>query len=216
MKACNCYEDEISGGENQVYCIKYMCSAVSSRITILDSEDYLNVAMLLAKYALNLTRLSHRCEVLCFASHLFNSPQYYNEQRLVWCLEKCVTLVETLDFYAPSKLVQALHFPLETSKYFKLKNVTKVVQNKLDKLTPLLSKGNFYTFYGYFNFLNYLIKFRSYIILPKYYYYFIQITIILRKYYYYFTQLLITDSDEMKEYEEKLKSLQDYTNLLNK
>ncbi|XP_953982.1 vacuolar sorting protein 35 [Theileria annulata] len=162
MKACNCYEDEISGGENQVYCIKYMCSAVSSRITILDSEDYLNVAMLLAKYALNLIRLTQRCEVLCCASHLFNSPQYYNEQRLVWCLEKCVTLVETLDFYTPSKLVESLMFPLETSKYFKLKNTTKLVQNKLDKLSQLLPK------------------------------------------------------DEMKKYEEKVKALQEYTNLLTK
>ncbi|UKK00599.1 hypothetical protein MACK_000673 [Theileria orientalis] len=146
MHACNCYEDEITYSTDKLNCLKYMCSAVSSKITILEKDDYFNIAMLLAKYGLNLTRIHHRCQVLSVAAYLFSSPHYYNEQRLCWCLEKCVTVVNTFDFYAPYKLVEALLYPLETSKYFKLKSVTKLIQNKLDQLLPKLSKDEFKTY----------------------------------------------------------------------
>nr|PVC51963.1 hypothetical protein MACL_00001114 [Theileria orientalis] len=146
MHACNCYEDEITYSSDRLSSLKYMCSAVSSKITILEKDDYFNVAMLLAKYGLNLTRIHHRCQALAVAAYLFSSPHYYNEQRLCWCLERCVTVVNTFDFCAPYKLVEALLYPLETSRYFKLKSVTKLIQSKLDELLPKLSKDEFETY----------------------------------------------------------------------
>ncbi|EKX73866.1 Vacuolar protein sorting-associated protein family member protein [Theileria equi strain WA] len=139
LKACTCYEDELSTGRDQLASLKYMTAAISSKIYIIEREDYYNVAMILARYGSNMVRLLHRCEALVAAAYLFQNAQYFNETRIIWCLEKCISIINTYDFVKPFTRVKAFLIPLEAAKFFKIGDVTNNIRVHIDKLLPELS-----------------------------------------------------------------------------
>lgn len=90
------FEEDINISSQQYDCILWAIGILCSHITLLDNENYDNIATKLTQHASKLLKKKDQCFALLHCSHLYwENQKYRNSGKVFDCLQKCLKGADT-------------------------------------------------------------------------------------------------------------------------
>ncbi|CAA9988129.1 vacuolar protein sorting-associated protein 35, putative [Plasmodium knowlesi strain H] len=89
------YEEDINISSQQYNCIIWITGILCSHITLLQNENYENIALKLTQHANKLLKKKDQCLGILACSHIYwENKKYRNSAKVLECLQKCIRNAE--------------------------------------------------------------------------------------------------------------------------
>ncbi|KJP86408.1 hypothetical protein AK88_03961 [Plasmodium fragile] len=89
------YEEDINISSQQYSCIIWITGILCSHITLLQNENYENIALKLTQHANKLLKKKDQCLGILACSHIYwENKKYRNSAKVLDCLQKCIKNAE--------------------------------------------------------------------------------------------------------------------------
>ncbi|ANQ08279.1 Vacuolar protein sorting-associated protein 35 [Plasmodium coatneyi] len=89
------YEEDINISSQQYSCIIWITGILCSHITLLQNENYENIALKLTQHANKLLKKKDQCLGILACSHIYwENNKYRNSAKVLECLQKCIKNAE--------------------------------------------------------------------------------------------------------------------------
>ncbi|EUD65563.1 hypothetical protein C922_04069 [Plasmodium inui San Antonio 1] len=89
------YEEDINISSQQYSCIIWITGILCSHITLLQNENYENIALKLTQHANKLLKKKDQCLAILACSHIYwENTKYRNSAKVLECLQKCIKNAE--------------------------------------------------------------------------------------------------------------------------
>ncbi|VUZ95763.1 vacuolar protein sorting-associated protein 35, putative [Plasmodium vivax] len=89
------YEEDINISSQQYSCIIWITGILCSHITLLQNENYENIALKLTQHANKLLKKKDQCLAILACSHIYwENRKYRNSAKVLECLQKCIKNAE--------------------------------------------------------------------------------------------------------------------------
>ncbi|GAW80876.1 vacuolar protein sorting-associated protein 35 [Plasmodium gonderi] len=131
------YEEDINMSSQQYNCIVWIVGILCSHITLLENENYENIALKLTQHANKLLKKKDQCLGILTCSHLYwENNKYRNSAKTFECLQKCIKNAEIAVQSNSDNIVLFLYMLQKYIYYYEAENI-EITEDNINYLLQI-------------------------------------------------------------------------------